>query len=233
MESTTDKLRALALSIGVHLACVLVVAIGLFWTRTDAPLSIAGSLQAILDRQPSPADATTDLKRGLSVIGGRADALVRFMSSYARLARLPNPELRPLDVGAWIKRVAALETRLPVRVEPGPDVALSADGDQLDQLLINLVRNAVDASLETGGEVTLGWARNNGLLEVRVEDEGRGIESGANLFVPFYTTKPEGSGIGLVLSRQIAEAHGGTIALENRSGGPGCVAVVKLPILAD
>lgn len=199
-----------------------------------APIkSIAGSLQSILDRQPAPADATSDLKRGLSVIGGRADALVRFMSSYARLARLPNPELRPLDVGAWIKRVAALETRLPVRVEPGPDVALSADGDQLDQLLINLVRNAVDASLETGGEVTLGWERNNGLLEVRVEDEGRGIESGANLFVPFYTTKPEGSGIGLVLSRQIAEAHGGTIALENRSGRPGCVAVVKLPIAAD
>ena len=199
-----------------------------------APIkSIAGSLQAILDRQPTPADAKSDIKHGLTVIGGRADALVRFMSSYARLARLPNPDLRPLDVGGWIRRVAALETRLPVRVEPGPDVALSADGDQLDQLLINLVRNAADASLETGGQVTLGWERTNGLLEVRVEDEGRGIESGANLFVPFYTTKPEGSGIGLVLSRQIAEAHGGTIALENRAGRPGCVAVVKLPITAS
>ena len=199
-----------------------------------APIkSIAGSLQSILDRQPSPADAGADLKRGLNVIGGRADALVRFMSSYARLARLPTPTLQPLDVSAWVKRIAALETRLPVRVDAGPDVALRADGDQLDQLLINLVRNAVDASLETSGRVAMGWTRNNGMLEVRVEDEGRGIESGANLFVPFYTTKPEGSGIGLVLSRQIAEAHGGTITLENRSGRPGCVAVVKLPITAS
>lgn len=199
-----------------------------------APIkSLAGSLQSILDRQTMPPDAGADLKRGLSVIAGRADGLVRFMSSYARLARLPTPALQPMDVAAWVKRVAALETRLPVRVEPGPDVALHADGDQLDQLLINLVRNAADASLETRGGVTLGWSRRNGMLEVRVEDEGRGIESGANLFVPFYTTKPEGSGIGLVLSRQIAEAHGGTITLENRSGRPGCVAVVKLPITAS
>jgi two-component system, NtrC family, nitrogen regulation sensor histidine kinase NtrY len=196
-----------------------------------APIkSLAGSLQAVLDRQPRSKDADADLKSGLNVIGGRADALVRFMSSYARLARLPTPQRAPLDVASWITRVAALETRLPVRILPGPAIAIRADGDQLDQLLINLVRNAVDASLETHGAVTLAWERENGMLEVRIEDEGRGIESGANLFVPFYTTKPEGSGIGLVLSRQIAEAHGGSIALENRAGGAGAVAVVKLPI---
>jgi len=196
-----------------------------------APIkSLAGSLQAVLDRQPRQADADDDLRRGLNVIAGRADALVRFMSSYARLARLPTPRRQPLDVASWIRRIAALETRLTVRVAEGPEIAIHADGDQLDQLLINLVRNAVDASLETHGGVTLGWSRRNGALEVRVEDEGQGIESGANLFVPFFTTKPEGSGIGLVLSRQIAEAHGGTISLENRSGAPGCVALVRLPI---
>lgn len=196
-----------------------------------APIkSLAGSLQAVLERQPRPADADTDLQRGLTVIGGRADALVRFMSSYARLARLPTPQRTPLDVAAWVRRVAALETRLAVRVADGPSIAISADGDQLDQLLINLVRNAVDASLQTRGSVTLGWSRHNGVLEVRVEDEGPGIQSGANLFVPFFTTKPEGTGIGLVLSRQIAEAHGGTITLENRANSAGCVAVVRLPV---
>ncbi|MGH7676857.1 MAG: sensor histidine kinase, partial [Gemmatimonadaceae bacterium] len=196
-----------------------------------APIkSLAGSLQGVLDRQPSTPDAENDLRRGLTVIAGRADALVRFMSSYARLARLPTPQRQPLEVTTWIRRVAALETRLPVRIASGPEVSIRADGDQLDQLLINLVRNAVDASLQTHGGVTLGWARRNGMLEVSIEDEGPGIESGANLFVPFFTTKPEGSGIGLVLSRQIAEAHGGTITLENREDAPGCIAVVRLPL---
>ncbi len=196
-----------------------------------APIkSLAGSLKSILDRQPRPPDADADLDHGLNVIAGRADALVRFMSSYARLARLPTPKKAPLQVEQWVRRVAALETRLPVRVEPGPDLVIAADGDQLDQLLINLVRNAVDASLETSGTVTLSWSRATDQLELHVEDEGVGLAGAANLFVPFFTTKPEGSGIGLVLSRQIAEAHGGTLALENRNGRPGAVAIVRLPL---
>jgi PAS domain S-box-containing protein len=196
-----------------------------------APIkSLAGSLQAVLDRQPRPVDADEDLRRGLTVISGRADALVRFMSSYARLARLPTPQRQPLRVGAWVKRVAALETRLDVRIVGGPDIEITADGDQLDQLLINLVRNGVDAALQTGGRVSLAWSRRDGMAEVRVEDEGPGIASGANLFVPFFTTKPEGSGIGLVLSRQIAEAHGGTLSVENRQDGTGAVATVRLPL---
>jgi two-component system, NtrC family, nitrogen regulation sensor histidine kinase NtrY len=196
-----------------------------------APIkSLAGSLQAVLDRQPRPVDADEDLRRGLTVISGRADALVRFMSSYARLARLPTPQRQPLHIGAWVKRIAALETRLPVRIVDGPDIEIAADGDQLDQLLINLLRNGVDAALQTGGRVSLAWCRRDGMAEVRVEDEGPGIASGANLFVPFFTTKPEGSGIGLVLSRQIAEAHGGTLSVENRQDGSGAVATVRLPL---
>ncbi|MCI0436304.1 MAG: ATP-binding protein [Gemmatimonadetes bacterium] len=195
-----------------------------------APIkSIAGSLQSLLSRADRPSDAEEDLRRGLGVIAGRSDALSRFMQSYARLARLPAPRLAWLDVETWIRRVVTLETRLDVDVVPGPHVAIQADGDQLDQLLINLVRNAVDASLETGGHVRVGWARDNGFIDVWIRDEGPGIEDTANLFVPFYTTKPSGTGIGLALSRQITEAHRGTLTLENVVAPRGCVARLRLP----
>jgi len=194
-----------------------------------APIkSIAGSLQTLLDRPTRAGDVDDDIRRGLAVIGGRSEALIRFMSAYARLARLPAPQRVPLDVGTWVRRGAALETRLPVRVEGGPQTTIRADGDQLDQLLINLLRNAVDASLETGGDVCIRWTRQNGTISIMIEDEGPGLPSSANLFVPFFTTKPQGSGIGLVLSRQIAEAHGGALLLENRKSAPGCIATFRL-----
>ena len=195
-----------------------------------APIkSVAESLQHLVVRQV-PADGAGDVARGLALIAGRAESLSRFMASYARLARLPPPRLQPLDVGSWVRRVAALERRLPVAIEPGPDLQLQADGDQLDQLLINLVDNAVDAALETGGTVTVGWRAENRFAEVWVTDEGPGLADTGNLFVPFFTTKPEGSGIGLALSRQIAEAHGGTLSLRNRGEGEGAEARLRLPI---
>ncbi|HEY7529239.1 MAG TPA: ATP-binding protein [Gemmatimonadota bacterium] len=196
-----------------------------------APIqSLAGSLEGLLVREPAPDGWREDLGRGLSVIAERARALGRFMASYARLARLPPPRLEPLDVGAWVRRVALLETRLPVAVKPGPEIVVRADGDQLDQLLINLIANAADAALKTGGGVEVSWRRNGGDVEVRVTDEGTGISDSANLFVPFFTTKPRGSGIGLVLSRQIAEAHGGTLTLRNRTDARGCEASLRLPV---
>jgi signal transduction histidine kinase len=170
-----------------------------------------------------------DLEQGLEVIAGRSEALSRFLSSYARLARLPPPAFEPLDVAQWVERVVGLETRLEVAVERGPAVRIQADGDQLDQLLINLVDNAVDAASETGGGVRVGWRTERRLVEVWVEDDGPGLADTANLFVPFYTTKENGSGIGLVLCREIAEAHRGSLSLANRGDARGCVARLTLP----
>jgi two-component system, NtrC family, nitrogen regulation sensor histidine kinase NtrY len=196
-----------------------------------APIrSMAGTLLRLLEREPPPADWRDDMRQGLSVIGDRAEALSRFMAAYARLARLPAPRPAPLALAPLIQRVAALETRLAVDLESGPPVTVEADADQLEQLLINLVRNAADAALETGGGVAVGWRVAGDWVEVRVDDEGPGIGNVENLFVPFYTTKPGGSGIGLALSRQIAEAHGGTLTLENRPSGPGCEAMLRLPV---
>jgi PAS domain S-box-containing protein len=192
--------------------------------------SIAGSLRSLLARQPRPADADEDLEHGLNVIGGRAEALGRFMQAYAQLARLPAPEPEPVDVGAWVRRIATLEPRVPVLVCDGPSLVIEADGAQLDQLLLNLVRNAADAALETDGGVRLRWRLESGTLVVLVEDEGPGLSGTTNLFVPFFTTKPQGSGIGLVLCRQIAEAHGGSLTLENRPDTRGCVARLRLPL---
>ncbi len=196
-----------------------------------APIkSIAGSLGSLLIRTPRPTDWHEDMQRGLTVIEDRSAALARFMEAYARLARLPSPQFKPLDVGAWVRRVVALETRLVVGLRAGPELTIQGDEDQLDQLLINLLRNAVDAALQTGGDVRVSWGQTATHLNVWIEDEGPGLSNTANLFVPFFTTKPGGSGIGLVLSRQIAEAHGGTLTLANRRTGTGCEARLRLPL---
>jgi nitrogen fixation/metabolism regulation signal transduction histidine kinase len=192
--------------------------------------SITASLDRLLTKEPRPADWLDDMRRGLAVIGNRGEALSRFMEGYARLAQLPPPRLQPLEVGSWMRRVVRLETRLDVRLTPGPEVTIQADGDQLDQLLINLLRNAVDAAKVTGGSVDVGWGTTVSHLDVWIDDEGPGLSNTANLFVPFFTTKPQGSGIGLVLSRQIAEAHKGSLVLENRRGRQGCRAHLRLPL---
>jgi len=192
--------------------------------------SIAGSLDDLLGRQDLPADWRDDLQSGLRVIASRAEALNRLMGAYATLARLPKPTLAPLDVETWVRRVASLERRLTVDVMPGPATTIHADGDQLDQALINLVRNAADAALPGGGRVEVSWRHDGHELVLWVDDDGPGLASTANIFVPFFTTKPGGSGVGLALVRQVVEAHGGSVALHNHPRHPGCRAFIRLPL---
>jgi len=219
----------------------LIRVIGHEMNNSLAPIkSIAGSLSAIVERTPPPPDWQDDLRRGLSVIASRSGSLSRFMTAYAQLARLPAPRPEAVDVPSFVARIAGLDPRLQITVVPGPPAVVHADRDQLEQLLINLVRNAVDAALTPhhpeeaaarAPAVTTGWQRRGGTFELWVEDNGPGLANTSNLFVPFYTTKPQGSGIGLVLSRQIAEAHGGTVTLDNRSDARGCRATVRLPLI--
>jgi nitrogen fixation/metabolism regulation signal transduction histidine kinase len=209
----------------------LIRVIGHELNNSLAPIkSIAGSLESLLGRTPPPADWRDDMQTGLAVIASRADALSRFTGAYARLARLPPPQRQPLAFSPLMRRVATLDQRLPVTVAGGPDVDLTADADQIEQLLINVLRNAIDAALETGGAVSAGWSTQDHTLEVWIDDEGPGLQNTGNLFVPFFTTKAGGSGIGLVLSRQIAEGHGGSLSLDNRADRRGTRATLKLPL---
>lgn len=195
--------------------------------------SVAGSLKLHLKAGHCAADWEADMDEGLGIIAERAETLGRFIDSYSQLARLPEPTLAEMSVKTWIQHAAGLETRLPVKMCPGPEAVLNADRSQLDQLLINLISNAVEASLEqhpdATGCVTLAWKITGPHLQVWIDDDGPGLRADKDLFIPFFTTKPEGSGIGLPLSRQIAEAHGGELSLANRKEG-GCRALLLLPL---
>jgi two-component system, NtrC family, nitrogen regulation sensor histidine kinase NtrY len=192
--------------------------------------SIADSLSAIVRRTPAdrPKEWESDLMAGLDVIRDRTSALSRFTQAYSQLARLPAPRRRPCEIGELVRRTAKLEYRMSVSIEPGYEGLVNLDPDQIEQALINLIRNAVDAVLEDRGDVTVRWSLTDRNLEIEVLDEGPGLSNTGNLFVPFFTTKLGGSGIGLVLSRQIAEAHGGTLVVENRTDRPGCRALLQI-----
>jgi len=200
--------------------------------------SIAGSLRGRLVSSGDSSEESEDFARGLEVIEDRAESLNRFLQAYRELMGLPAPKLRPVSLASVVKGVAKLETRLQVQIRTSEDVALLADPDQLAQALINLVRNAAEASLSPDArklagqpacvEVTWETAQNEVL--VNILDNGPGLTNPDNLFVPFYTTKPGGTGIGLVLAQQIAMAHSGSVQLVNRTDGQGCRACMHLPI---
>jgi nitrogen fixation/metabolism regulation signal transduction histidine kinase len=209
-----------------------------------APIkSIAGSLSARISASGIREEEQPDFERGLSIIESRAASLNRFLQGYRQLAQMPPPVLQKCSISVIAKRVTALETRVPVALIPGPEVDLLADPDQLEQMLINLLRNAAEAVLQvepagnnsSGYEhsalgVELSWKLTGDDLIISIEDNGPGLMNPTNAFVPFYTTKPAGSGIGLVLARQIAEAHRGSLELQNRTDQRGCVVSIMLPL---
>lgn len=205
-----------------------------------APIkSISGSLAALFRRTPRAPDWEEDMLSGLEIISARAEGLTRFMQAYAKLAKLPPPSLTPTQLLPLLRRVAALDTRCQVSVLENPDIRVRIDEAQIEQALVNLVKNAIDSTLEAAAAagdgqprgVRLSWHLQGSRVEIGIEDDGQGLANSANLFVPFFTTKREGSGIGLVLCRQIAENHSGSLTLENRPApASGCIARLRLPM---
>jgi two-component system nitrogen regulation sensor histidine kinase NtrY len=192
--------------------------------------SLADTLATVIAREPLAEDWREDSRNGLQVISKRAESLARFLSGYSRLAALPPPKPCAFDLGERVRAVAKLEQRMAVEVVDGEPLLVEADPDQIEQALINLLRNAVEASLPEAGSVTMRWRAEGKRAVIEVRDEGPGLPVSDNLFVPFFTTKPGGSGIGLALVRQIAEAHEGGVSLSARDDGRGAMAQLWLPM---
>lgn len=202
------------------------------------------SIASMLRSRPIPfgnSNHTTqdlyEFQRGLVVIEDRADSLNRFLQAYQQLSRLPQPRMTEVDLMTLVEQTTPLETRAAVRVLPSPDIVIQGDPDQLQQVLINLLKNAAEASIHTEAAddaafIDLSWTIDGASLSLHIVDNGAGLANPENLFVPFYTTKEHGTGTGLTLSRQIIAAHGGALSLRNRQDSTGCIAEISLPIQA-
>lgn len=201
-----------------------------------APIkSIARTLGRMSSTFQLPAESHENLVHGLEIIGSRADSLNRFLQSYTELAKLPPPKKRNFEFKRLVSHIADLEHRVAVAVRDGPNIEVNIDPDQIQNTLINLVKNAAEAVLMRSEPklisepIIVSWKATGTDLEIAILDRGVGLPETKNLFVPFYTTKETGTGIGLLLCRQITENHGGRLTIRNRQDTRGCEAVIRIP----
>jgi nitrogen fixation/metabolism regulation signal transduction histidine kinase len=192
--------------------------------------SICQTLEKLLSL-PQEQRNEEDIRGGLSVIAERAKGLKEFISVYARIARLPEPQKIVLQTSDLIKKLQRFFSDQAVIFSEVPhNIKLFGDPVHLEQVLINLVKNAVEASQNTESPVEVDIRIKDHRCEFVIKDCGVGISNVANLFVPFYTTKAQGAGIGLTLCRQIAAKHNGQVSLENREDSKGAIAKLILPL---
>ena len=193
--------------------------------------SISQTLTKLVNQHPLDHDWQTDITDGLTVIGERANNLTDFIKRYAKIARLPEPNKQVFSISNLIAHTSILKTNsndIVIDVNSDKNMQIFADQAMIEQVLINLLKNAIEA----GAPVTLSWAEDKQSQWLKITDNGPGISNPANLFVPFYSTKANGSGIGLVLCQQILDKHQGSLNIDNQSEG-GCRVLVTLPIISQ
>ncbi|MHB1544463.1 MAG: sensor histidine kinase [Gammaproteobacteria bacterium] len=187
------------------------------------------SVADTLRRQVWPeGEGSQRLNEGLDLIERRTRNLTDFLKRYREYARMPPPSFTPVDLAPLVREVAVMEGNSKLRVHEGPDVNIQADRTQLEQALINLVRNALEAAAQLAGSVHISWSEHPEGVIVEIVDDGPGLPQTDNLFVPFFTTKPGGSGIGLLIAREVAENHGGRLELSDREDQKGAIARLHL-----
>lgn len=198
-----------------------------------APIaSISQTLKRFLNRKDDIENHKNDLIEGLSIISQRTNNLKDFVNSYKQISSLPNPQKVPTSINNLVNKIIPLYAKSNIIITDTPNVTMLIDPVQIEQVLINIIKNSVESmqSVNSQGVVDLSWLAEKNTFTLTISDEGAGILNPDNLFVPFYTTKQRGSGIGLVLCRQILEAHNGQLTLTNRLDKNGCLAVISIPI---
>lgn len=190
--------------------------------------SFSNSLKTQIEKRETDEILKQELLDGVAVIGNRANSLAEFVQSYQKIARMPEPDKKPTDFQTLVNSLVKLFHDNPINLQ-GDSLVLPIDASQIEQVMINLIKNAVEAS-SAAQPVEVSWRQEGSRLIVQIVDNGEGIQNLDNLFTPYYTTKPSGSGVGLVFCQQVIEAHGGFLSITNRHNRSGCEVSMSLPV---